>query len=83
MTELNTLVGGNYSVAAGINNSGWVVGTSSISDDQGDKFRAVIWQNGNITNLGTLGSVHSGGRGTKLMVDIAEKNSFGTVQLCQ
>jgi probable HAF family extracellular repeat protein len=51
MTELNTLVGGNYSVAAGINNSGWVVGTSSISDDQGDKFRAVIWQNGNITML--------------------------------
>lgn len=51
-TDLGTLAGGNYSVALAINSAGQVVGNSNVS---GGGQRAVLWQDGNIFDLGTLG----------------------------
>ncbi|MFL5242656.1 MAG: hypothetical protein ACJ8FY_11165 [Gemmataceae bacterium] len=49
--ELSTL-GGNFSDATSINDSGTIVGNSAISD--GSR-HASLWQNGAISDLGTLG----------------------------
>lgn len=48
--DLGTL-GGSTSVALGINNLGQVVGSA---DDVSGKRRAFLWQNGTMTDLGTL-----------------------------
>jgi probable HAF family extracellular repeat protein len=52
MTSLGTL-GGMHSKALDINDSGQVVGFSSMSGCCAD--RAFLWQNGTMINLGTLG----------------------------
>lgn len=53
--DLGTL-GGTDSLAGGISNSGWVEGWSALPDGTE---RAVVWHNGMITNLGTLGGPNS------------------------
>jgi probable HAF family extracellular repeat protein len=52
MTDLGSL--GGYSYAFGINNQGQVVGWSYLSGSTGP-LHAVLWDNGVMTDLGTLG----------------------------
>jgi probable HAF family extracellular repeat protein len=51
MTDLGTLPGATRSLAWGINNRGQIVGGSGPGFDS----HAVLWQNGSILELGTLG----------------------------
>ena len=61
---LGSLPGRNTSVAADINKRGQIVGASTIND--GAELRAVLWEDGNITNLGVLpGGNRSFARGHK------------------
>jgi probable HAF family extracellular repeat protein len=53
--DLGTL-GGTYSLAGGISNTGWVSGQATLPD--GDE-HATVWRNGVITDLGTLGGPNS------------------------
>jgi probable HAF family extracellular repeat protein len=56
MTDLELLPGGRSGTAMGVNDEGLVVGVS----DTGDQTRhAVLWREGRITDLGTLGGWHS------------------------
>ncbi len=50
-------LGGNAGGANGINDRGWVTGADNLP---GDEFsNAVLWLNGSLTNLGTLGGPNS------------------------
>ena len=63
MQDLGTLPGGNFSRAVDINDAGQIAGSSRTSvgapcEQLGpvtNGCRAVVWQNGTITSLGTLG----------------------------
>jgi probable HAF family extracellular repeat protein len=55
MTDLGTL-GGSYSYAYGINDSGQVVGYSRTA---GGLDHAFMWSGGTMTDLGTLGGTYS------------------------
>jgi len=55
ITDLGTL-GGNYSIAWGINDGGQVVGYSETSSGAG---RGCLWSQGDIIDLGTLGGKYS------------------------
>jgi len=55
VTDLGTL-GGTYSLAGGISNTGWVEGYSTLTDGYN---HAVLWRNGKIMDLGTLGGPNS------------------------
>jgi probable HAF family extracellular repeat protein len=55
VTDLGTL-GGTYSLAGGLSNSGWVEGFSTLPDGYD---RAVLWWNAAIMDLGTLGGPNS------------------------
>jgi probable HAF family extracellular repeat protein len=56
MTDLELLPGGRSGTAMGVNDEGLAVGVS----DTGDQTRhAVLWREGRITDLGTLGGWHS------------------------
>jgi probable HAF family extracellular repeat protein len=52
MTRLHTL-GGDQAFAAAVNDRGWVVGHSRTAGRQGP-FRAFLWKDGRMTDLGTL-----------------------------
>jgi len=54
--DLGTL-GGTYSIAYGINNSGWVSGFSTLPGDT--EVHAFLWHDGVMTDLGTLGGQNS------------------------
>jgi probable HAF family extracellular repeat protein len=56
ITDLGTL-GGTFSAASGVNNEGAVLGASSLPGDT--VVRVFIWQNGVMTDLGTLGGPNS------------------------
>lgn len=56
VTDLGTLTGGTYSLAGGLSNTGWVEGYSILSNGSS---HAVLWRNGAITDLGTLGGPNS------------------------
>ena len=56
VTDLGTL-GGTYSLAGGLSNSGWVEGFSFLSDETNK--RPFLWRNGVMTDLGTLGGPNS------------------------
>jgi probable HAF family extracellular repeat protein len=58
-TDLGTL-GGNDSVATGINARGQVVGYSTTEKGE---YRAFLWENGTMTELGTLGGTYSSASG--------------------
>lgn len=55
-TWLGALEGGESSSASGINDAGQVVGTSETADDY---VHAVLWDDGAIVDLGTLGGLTS------------------------
>jgi len=54
--DLGTL-GGSGGVAEGISNRGWVVGDANLPGDQ--NVHAFLWQDGVMTDLGTLGGLNS------------------------
>jgi probable HAF family extracellular repeat protein len=53
--DLGTL-GGAYSLAGGLSNSGWVEGRTTLSTGA---LRPFLWRNGKMMNLGTLGGLNS------------------------
>lgn len=59
LMDLGTLPAGNFSYAEGINNLGQIVGVSENGQNDpvtgNPVFRSVLWQNGRIVDLGTLG----------------------------
>lgn len=55
---LGTL-GGDYSTATAINDSGQIAGASCITSNPLDGFRACLWTDGSIRDLGTLGGKDS------------------------
>ncbi len=67
MTDLGTL-GGSFSQAVWLNNTGEVVGGATTTNDE--SFHATLWRNGQVTDLGTLdgdcfsiaNAVNSGGQ---------------------
>jgi probable HAF family extracellular repeat protein len=60
MQDLGTLDGGPFSVAAAINNIGWVTGTFFLAD--GKTTHAFLWTPGKgMQDLGTLGGANSNG----------------------
>jgi probable HAF family extracellular repeat protein len=63
LKDLGTLPGGYFSFAEGINNAGQIVGVSEngqIDPAYGNpQFHAVLWENGIIEDLGTLGGMSS------------------------
>lgn len=67
--NLGTL-GGTQSSAYGINNLGWVTGAANLEGDQTE--HAVVWHNGLIVDLGTLGG-DNGSAGFPL------KNNLGVI----
>jgi probable HAF family extracellular repeat protein len=50
-------LGGTFSSASGINNSGWLTGDANVTGDETE--HATVWRNGVITDLGTLGGPNS------------------------
>jgi probable HAF family extracellular repeat protein len=56
LIDLGTL-GGDYSLAGGLSNSGWVEGYSLLSDNV--TTHAVLWHKAKIMDLGTLGGPNS------------------------
>lgn len=56
VTDLGTLAGGAFSQPFFINRNGWVSGSSMLSDGA---THAVVWSNGQATDLGTLGGINS------------------------
>jgi probable HAF family extracellular repeat protein len=65
LTDLGTLPGAVNSVPQGANSDGWVVGTSENGTTDPvlgiPEFQAVLWRNGQIQNLGSLGGNESVG----------------------
>jgi len=63
LEDLGTLPGGNFSFAAAINQRGQIAGTSENSQidpaSGNPEFRAVLWENDKIRDLGTLGGTAS------------------------
>jgi probable HAF family extracellular repeat protein len=59
--DLGTLSGGNYSVAWDVNNRGQVVGWSDTAAS--GEARAFLWEDGEVTDLGTLGGIYSAANG--------------------
>jgi probable HAF family extracellular repeat protein len=57
VTNLGNPLGGTASFASGLNNRGWVFGDSSLTGDATE--HVVLWRNGKITDLGTLGGLNS------------------------
>jgi probable HAF family extracellular repeat protein len=60
LTDLGTLPGGSSSDVGSINARGWISGGSTNGEIDpltgGPVFHAVLWRNGQITDLGTLGT---------------------------
>lgn len=64
MQNLSSLPGSDRSSAAAINNAGQIAGTSGVGPSQGpngNQSHAVLWENGRILDLGTLGGLNSYG----------------------
>jgi probable HAF family extracellular repeat protein len=55
--NLGTLGGTESNGFGGVNNRGWVTGDANLAGDQNE--HAVLWRNGVITDLGTLGGPNS------------------------
>jgi probable HAF family extracellular repeat protein len=77
VTVLGTL-GGTFSTAQGINNSGWLTGDANLAGDQTE--HATVWRHGVITDLGTLGGPNSDAlndaHGRGLIVGVAQTSNL-------
>ncbi|WP_306394226.1 HAF repeat-containing protein [Telluria beijingensis] len=65
MRNLGSLPGSDRSGATAINNRGEIAGTSGVGPSQGpngNQAHAVVWKNGHIHDLGTLGGLNSIGQ---------------------
>jgi probable HAF family extracellular repeat protein len=67
MTDLGSL--GSNSFAFAISRNGQTAGVSYIPGDA--FYHAVIWQNGSIVDLGTLGGLNSGASGINSSGEVA------------
>jgi probable HAF family extracellular repeat protein len=77
VTDLGTL-GGKLSVATDVNNLGWVVGSSTIYEDNtSEEWHAFLWQNGKMVDLGTLGGSRSYANHINDSGQIAGNSEFG------
>ena len=56
VTDIGTL-GGTFTEANALNNKGWVVGDATLPGDTA--LHAILWRNGALTDLGTLGGPNS------------------------
>src|SRR5437867_964810 len=57
VTNLGTLGGTESNGYGGVNDKGWVTGDANLTGDATE--HAVLWRNGQITDLGTLGGLNS------------------------
>jgi probable HAF family extracellular repeat protein len=77
VTVLGTL-GGTFSSAQSINNSGWLTGDANLAGDQTE--HATVWHHGVITDLGTLGGPNSdalnAAHGRALIVGAAQTSNL-------
>src|SRR5438874_4675200 len=72
--DLGTL-GGTYSAAQAINNSGEIVGESSTASGE---LHAFLWQDGTMIDLGTLGGTYSSARGINERGQVVGSNTIGS-----
>jgi probable HAF family extracellular repeat protein len=68
-SALPLLAGGTQSIAHDLNDAGQIVGAANVANPQ--EFHVVVWQNGAITDLGTMGGLSAVGQFINTSGDIA------------
>jgi probable HAF family extracellular repeat protein len=63
VTDLGALPNAQAAVALGINSDGWIVGSTMVPSGSTSAYRATLWRDGNIIDIGTLGGTQAEARG--------------------